>query len=214
LRISGRIILLVCLLAVACDGGGGDRHSGRERGAPVVRWASLHPAGRLYFVPLGGIAAARVEDLAAFYRRRLRLTVEVLPRVPLERRAVDRARRQLVSERLIGLMRQAYPALDADRGAILIGLADADMYNRSIPRWRYSFSNRLEDRFAVVSSARMGWSDTGRPQPERVAERLRKMVTKNIGVLVYRLAQSDDPRSPLYRAIGGPSDFDLMREDF
>jgi hypothetical protein len=49
---------------------------------------------------------------------------------------------------------------------------------------------------------------------ERVDARTRKMVTKNIGVLYFQLPMSDDPRSVLYRNIGGAQEFDRMSEDF
>jgi hypothetical protein len=49
---------------------------------------------------------------------------------------------------------------------------------------------------------------------ERMTSRLRKMVTKNIGILYFRLPLSDDPRSVLYSKIGGAQEFDRMSEDF
>lgn len=49
---------------------------------------------------------------------------------------------------------------------------------------------------------------------EQILMRLRKMVTKNVGVLYFHLRQSDDPRSVLYRNVGGIQDLDYMGEDF
>jgi hypothetical protein len=49
---------------------------------------------------------------------------------------------------------------------------------------------------------------------EKAKARLRKMVTKNIGILYYRLPQSNDPRSVLYKNVGGVSELDNMGEEF
>jgi hypothetical protein len=43
---------------------------------------------------------------------------------------------------------------------------------------------------------------------------LRKMVTKNIGVLYYHLPQSNNPQSVLYQNVGGISELDYMGEEF
>ncbi len=40
------------------------------------------------------------------------------------------------------------------------------------------------------------------------------MLTKNIGVHYYHLAQRDDPRSVLYRHVGGVRELDYMGEEF
>jgi hypothetical protein len=49
---------------------------------------------------------------------------------------------------------------------------------------------------------------------DQIRTRLRKMVTKNVGVLYFHLPQSDDPRSVLYRNVGGIRDLDYMGEEF
>lgn len=69
----------------------------------------------------------------------------------------------------------------------------------------------LAEAIAVVSSARMA---DGFADEERQHQRLRKMVTKNVGILYYGLAVSDDLRSVLYRDILGPQDLDNASEDF
>ena len=46
------------------------------------------------------------------------------------------------------------------------------------------------------------------------ASRLRKMVTRDIGVLVLRRPSSDDPHSVLYYEILSVPDLDRLGEDF
>jgi hypothetical protein len=69
-----------------------------------------------------------------------------------------------------------------------------------------------EGHLAVLSTARMG------PEPgpfghQLETARLRKMVTKYIGVMYFGLPQSSDPRSVLYGNILGVPDLDAMGED-
>ncbi len=49
---------------------------------------------------------------------------------------------------------------------------------------------------------------------DQIRTRMRKVVTKCVGVLYYHLAQSDDPQSVLYRNVGGIRELDYMGEEF
>lgn len=175
---------------------------------------SLKGSGRLYFVPLGDFPAATVKKLVSFYRREYGLQIQVLPNVQLPQTAINPARQQLIAEQAIEIMKQANPHLKNDREAILIGLTTADMYIAKYD-WQFSFSWREQGRYAVVSSGRMTWPVVKKPASEKlILTRLRKMVTKNVGILYYHLPQSDNPRSVLYRRVGGIRDLDYMGEDF
>jgi hypothetical protein len=172
----------------------------------------LHGAGKIHFVPLGHFPASKVEDLVAYYRDKFNLTVEVLPAVRLNASVRDADRQQLIAESIIALMKSAYPDLTRDPEAILIGLTGEDMYIARYD-WQYTFSWRQDKKFAVVSSARMNLGASFRKEGLD-QERLRKMVSKNIGILYYRLPASDDPASVLYNNVGGVSDLDRMGEEF
>jgi predicted Zn-dependent protease len=81
--------------------------------------------------------------------------------------------------------------------------------------WAFGFTYRVENRFAVVSSARMNPIILGRPaDPVLLQTRLRKMITKNLGILYFHLPQSNDPSSVLYRSILGIDDLDRVGESF
>ncbi|HVG31186.1 MAG TPA: hypothetical protein VM864_15865 [Pyrinomonadaceae bacterium] len=171
---------------------------------------SLKGHGRIYFVPLGDFPPDKAQGLRLYYRQKYGLSVELLARLPLDASAVNSRRQQLTAEEVVALMKGAHPELVADPQAILIGLTDDDMYIEQYD-WQFTFSWRQEGRYAVVSDARMTLGRAGEGLSE---SRLRKMVTKNIGVLYYRLAQSDDPRSVLYKSVGGLRELDRMGEDF
>ena len=49
---------------------------------------------------------------------------------------------------------------------------------------------------------------------ELLHSRVRKMIMKNIGLLYYQLAQSDNPKSVLYSNILGLEELDNVSEDF
>jgi len=197
-------LVAACLLLIAgCAG----------RGAYVpIDKQRLRGSGRIYFVPLGDFSPAKAEALVSYYRDKYGIDVETLPAVPISPSAVNPERRQLVAEAAVELMKASAPDLVEDPQAILIGLTSEDMYIYEYT-WQFTFSWRQEGRFAVVSDARMGTKWRGVPADAPMS-RLRKMVTKNIGVLYYRLPLSDHPRSVLYKDVGGVEELDYMGEEF
>ena len=199
-------LIAVLLVSMGCN---------RKSGYIPMNKDILSSSGKLYLVPLGDFPAELAHDLASFYRKKYKLTVETLPNVPLSQAAMNPKRRQLMAEAAIEILKEAHPDLKNDPKALVIGLTNRDMYIAKYD-WQFSFSWRDGEKYAVVSSGRMG-----RPQGWRqkitmdlVLSRLRKMVTKNIGLLYYDLQQSDNPRSVLYRKVGGLKDLDYMGEDF
>ena len=194
------LILSGLLLVTAC----------RPRDYVPIDKRSLKGSGKIYLVPMGNFPADAVANLVVHYRDKYGLTIETLPPVPLDPAAINFARNQLIAEEAVALMKDANLELVNDPEAILIGLTNVDMYIAKY-NWQFTFSWRQEGRYAVVSDARM---HLGSPRHEKVESRLRKMVTKNIGILYYRLPQSDDRRSVLYKSVGGLSELDYMGEEF
>jgi predicted Zn-dependent protease len=164
----------------------------------------------VYFAPIGNYPTTEVDQLVSHYREKLGLEIAVLPTVRVPAEAFDRTREQLVAEGLIDAIRRTDAAVN-DPSAIVIGLTSADMYIAA-REWRYAYSLREDDRYAVVSTARM--DDGLFVDDARRVRRIQKMVTKNLGILYYRLPQSDDRGSVLYRNILGPGDLDRVSEDF
>jgi len=96
----------------------------------------------------------------------------------------------------------------------VIGITPFDMYIRE-KSWQYAFSFRQAGRFAVVSSARMNPVSYGSPVDSALlTSRVKKMVTKNIGVMYYKLPLNNNPRSVLFRSILGLEELDRVGEDF
>jgi predicted Zn-dependent protease len=174
--------------------------------------ASLRGSGRVHFVTLGEFPLALRDSLAEHYSKKYKLQIEMLPGLTLDSDAMDAQRHQLIAEKAIRLVKQAYPSLAEDSQSIVIGLTAQDMYI-SKKNWRFAFSYRADDRFAIVSCGRMHLGLSAN-QSQEFEARIRKMVTKNIGVLYYHLPQSIHPRSVMYGAIGGIEELDFMGEDF
>lgn len=169
---------------------------------------------RIYFVPLGDLSSATLQDLTNHYKQKYGLAIENLPAATMKPWVMDYRRRQLIAEELIGQMKQDYSNLAQDRAVILIGITSQDMYIREY-RWQFAFSWRQENRFAVVSSARMDPVFFRRRGNDALRQtRLRKMITKNIGLMYYGYFQSSDPKSVLYSAVLGIDDLDKIGEDF
>lgn len=183
-------------------------------GAQGVRLPKVE-GKRIYFVPLGEFPASRIQGLIGHYHEKLSLDVQALPAVAIPPGAMDRERGQLVAEPLLAGLRRALPALTADPNAILIGFTSFDMYPRSMD-WKFAFGWRSgTERVAVVSTARLDLHYPGEPcDPALSGTRLRKVVTKDIGILYYGLSQNDDSASVLYGRLLGIEELDAVREEF
>jgi len=205
MRFSGAALIAALILGTACL---------RKRNYVPISKQSLKGSGKVYLVPLGDFSDATVKHLASYYQTKYGLTVETLSHVHLPPAAMNPERQQLIAEAAVEIMKQANPDLSNNPQAILIGLTTEDMYIDQYD-WRFSFSWREQGKYAVVSSGRMNLPLGRQPVFEdQIRTRLRKVVTKNVGVLYYHLAQSDNPRSVLYRDIGGIRELDYMGEEF
>jgi len=173
----------------------------------------LHGSGQIYFVPFETFPPAVLKRFASFYRNRYGLNLSILPVLPLPRTAFNAERGQFVAEELIRLLEQMFLASQLEAGSTIIALTDQDIYIRGY-KWRYAFSFRV-GQLAIISSARMNhrFMDVWPIDPEWQETRLRKMVTKDIGVLYYHLPLSSHCRSPVFGRIGGPQELDFMGED-
>lgn len=178
--------------------------------APIV---PDHPPGRTVgFAPLGVFPTADLERLAAFYGERYDLAVRILPPLTVPEKLWDSSRQQLAAEDLIALVANAYPEA-ADARYVVIGFVSEDIYIRGRPDWRWAFGLRAEGHLAVVSTARMR-APRGLFLDVLETARLRKMATRDIGILYFGLPLTDDRQSVLYRDILGVPDLDSIGEDY
>ena len=203
------IFLVVCLLFLAgCGSNPRNIFEAEASSEPEKRQLMKE----IVLVPLGDFPISKVEELVEYYQNKYNLKVKTVPPLKIEQSAMDPQRGQLIAEEAIEMMKWGYPRLSGDPRPIMIGLTDVDMFIRE-RTWQFTFSWRVECRFAVVSNARMNLYASS-VSPEKLSSRLRKMVTKNIGIMYYDLYETDNPRSVLYGRIGGIEELDFMGEDF
>jgi predicted Zn-dependent protease len=175
---------------------------------------SCKHAKTIYLIPIGRLAAVSVDDLKTYYSDRFSVSVKTLPLLPFDEATYDPARNQLIAEELIAQIKRECPKQAQDVDAILIGLTDGDMYLRKMD-WQFGFSYRQEGRLAVVACARMDPINFGQPADEELLRsRVKKMITKNIGILYFKRNPSADPKSVLYNNVLGLEELDYMGEDF
>ena len=183
--------------------------------APCYGAASaLKGGGELYFVPVGPLKSVSTEQLVSYYRVRFGLDIRVLSRIEPAESAADLRRRQLIAERITQFVRTSYPELATGPRTVIIGISEYDMHIQKIANWQFAFSYR-DGRVAIVSAARMDPKNFGLPADgELLHQRLRKMITKNLGILYFGLSQTSDPRSVMYNGILGLEELDAIGEDF
>jgi predicted Zn-dependent protease len=215
--LTGALITLVGLFSVGLLlAGSPGSATGRRPSASLERatvYIPAPPGRRVFLAPLGNFPADTVESLVDFYRQKYGLEINVLNVMPIDPDARDVARDQLVAEELIESMRFSYPVVTNDTGAVVIGLVTEDVYTRTRTDWDWAFGVRAEGRFAVVSTARMTAELLARRE-DRERSRLRKMVTRDIGILYYGMPLNDDPRSVLNERLLSVEDLDQLSEDF
>jgi len=203
---------IASIILIASMGAGCSSVSCTQPRAVPLGPDALHGVGRVYFVPINTFPSDVLERLVAYYLEKYDLNISVLsaPRPEVVSRAFNEERGQYVAEEIVRVLGHATVAFEPD--STLIAFTEKDLYIRAYD-WKYAFGYR-SDRLAVVSSARMEDRFMGVWPIDGVQEtRLRKMVTKYIGVLHYRLPMSSNCRSPLFSQILGPEDLDSMGED-
>ncbi|HTZ83709.1 MAG TPA: hypothetical protein VMB66_10980 [Candidatus Acidoferrales bacterium] len=208
-----RVVLLVCLLAlVVVWRVSKSSVQSSNAAAPLV---PAMDGSRVYFVPIGSFPADELDPLVEYYRQKYSLEVTVVRSVRLEDSARDPARQQFVAEKLISTVRAGLPKIGKDPKAILIGFTSEDMFTTS-QNWQFTPGWRdARTRTAVVSTARLHLpSDDQAFAADIASTRLRKIVTKDIGIMYYGLTLSADPKSVLYKQIAGVEQLDQAGEEF
>ena len=175
---------------------------------------ALRGTGELHVLPLGPLPTVSLPHLVSYYRAKFGLDLTLLPPMALDGAVANPARGQLVAERVLEAIHRTHANLLQRRRTAVVAITEYDMYTLRVPDWVFAFSSR-DGRVAVVSAARMNPQNLGdRPDVDLMHARLRKMVTKNIGVLYLGVAQSPNPRSVMFNNILGIEELDRMGEDF
>jgi YD repeat-containing protein len=174
----------------------------------------LHGLGQIYLVPVGATTRLISSSLLQYYQTKYGISLHVLPSIPVPEWARDQARQQLVADELVEAMRRAYPQQAASPDTILIGVTDEDIYISELD-WKFALNFRETSHALVISTARLNPAYYGKPPaPSLLETRLRKLLTKNIGISFYGLELTSDRGSVLYNDIEDMETLDAMGEDY
>jgi predicted Zn-dependent protease len=179
--------------------------------------AQTAPKPELYLVAIGEVPLDLINGLVSHFQMKFGVSIRTLPPLGFDQVTFDRQRSQVVADRLIQAVRFRHATLAKNPKTRVIGITPYDMYMEAMrEQWAFTFSMRTADRrLAVVSYARMDPAHLGDvPDTALLRSRLRKMVTKNIGIMYFGLPASENPRSALFRNILSVDDLDRMTEDF
>jgi YD repeat-containing protein len=182
---------------------------------PPTRPERFHypAAGRVYLLPLDDAAASDLKDLPAYYKGRLGLDVHLLPTRQLAPETMDSKAKEVIAEKALLSIAENQPEMADDMDSVMIGVTSRDMNYQSL-NLGYG-TNLYSGRYSVISTARyqrMPWYAGS--NPEVLAVRTRKMVTRNLALLHYPVNLSSDPTSALATYVYTASDVDGMGEDF
>lgn len=207
------LALLLCLVALFA---GWKLYSSSQAARPAQSAGSLRPVSpesKICFVQIEDFPADQLESLVRYYRAKYNVDIAIAKTVSIDPALRDASRQQVRAEDLASSLRRALP--EYDRNTILIGFTSEDIYPVT-QNWRFAFGwRRGAERSAVVSTARLSLPNGGTPaNADVVTSRLRKIVTKDIGIFYFGLSQSSDPKSVLYNQILGIEELDEVGEDF
>jgi predicted Zn-dependent protease len=180
----------------------------------TVVGCTITPVCQIYFVPIGTFPDTMTQNLIRHYDQTLKLRIRPLPALPVTDDMVDPIRKQLIGEEVIRKMKEQWPPLATDPNVKLFGITGEDMFIRS-KQWYFAFALREEGRFALVSTHRMDHAFFKLPPNEDVmGTRLRKMLTKQIGLHYYGLPDRKEKTSVLFSPILGLDDLDAVASEF
>lgn len=185
---------------------------------PAVRRedVDLPVYGRVYLAPLDGRSAILLAPLPAYYQAKLGIRVGILPMVTPPASVEDAARKEAVGSRLTSFLEKSHPTIADDPRTVIIGVTSQEMEAEIYGQHRDHATNLREGVYVAVISL---WpieprSAAARANPLVLSIRLRKAVTRDIGLMIYPLTMSNDPTSVVYSTRGTPSDIDMMGENF
>ncbi|MSP37107.1 MAG: hypothetical protein EXR70_01275 [Deltaproteobacteria bacterium] len=166
---------------------------------------------RVYLVPVGPLPDLALNQLPEFYKANFGLEVVVLAPIPIASQVRDLKRKQLIAEELVTLVQRRLPHLAKDTHSFLIAVTAEDMYFRE-RNWNFTPTYWDGVRGGAVSSARFV-ADGPNEAPSLVQSRVRKMISRVIGMLLYKMPRSDDPSSVLSNIYSMAFSADLMSDN-
>jgi hypothetical protein len=168
------------------------------------------PGREVCLVPLGSFDAERLKPIEAFFETRYGVTTTIESSVPLPSRLVNAAFGQIDSKWPILMTKEHDGACASQPTNVVLGFTDLDMTS---PGWPYIFWHTDGERTGVIAIKRMRDDDETSEDPRNA--RMRKIATKLLGYVYYKLNASWSIESVLFTGYyGGLDELDNTGEDF
>jgi YD repeat-containing protein len=169
------------------------------------------PTKKVYLVPVGLDDTETLQWAPAFYKSKLDIDVSLLPATPVDSKIFESDRDQINANKCVKFLAEKYPEIARDPSAVLIAVTSADMYLPGFVYSNFVENSREEGRYAVVSSARLHpFPLLEKLNPEWLASRLEKILTKNVVLLYFDLPMSTDYTSLLSGGVLSGLEIDRM----
>lgn len=175
---------------------------------------------RVCLLPVGNLPRKQIEDLRTYFKDKYGLSVAVLPpmdateaigsQVNPDQWKVDATK---WSKELVrtsgGLLNSGAKIIAVTPVDLHAGDSDTDSFVFG-QKWFDNSTN--EGRYGIVSTFRMNPQTFGEPANDALwFERIRKLVTKYVGIQYYGLVEDSDPASAMYRALYSVSALDGIK---
>jgi len=169
---------------------------------------------RVYIIPLGSLPDLGLSELPAYYRNRFGLTVELLPPIELDDSVRDQMVNKVVDDKIEEFLQRRIPRVANDPNAVIIGVISEDMYVKS--KGTFSMYNRFTIRgnFGLVSTYMLTPHHSHPHGAELLKTRVRKLISRDIGMSGYNFPTSDDLTSLVSRKLSWVRHLDKMSESY
>ena len=160
----------------------------------------------IYFLPMGQQRGIDVDGLAAHYGDAYHRPFIALPPRALPPVAYDGKRRQWAAETILDELTRDASAL-APKGAVIVALTSDDLYRLDTDdAFVFTYAKAA---VSIISNAGLGSNVPGDPNP---GYRLRKMITRDLGIRYCSFPYKHHPRSILFAPEEGLPDVEDMDE--
>lgn len=184
---------------------------------PPVAQRSMSMREVLYLVPFGTLPAGTADMLEKYVESHFNIPTQVMPRASLNRDFIDYQRGvQAIGEKLVIRMQALYPLPSGEQHPLYLALTSSDIFSAEHPEWLHVLALREpKGHYALVSIARLDESFYARNSDTKLLQtRLKKMVARQVSVLLLGKPLNQDPTSALFAGLKDVSDLDKMTQDY
>lgn len=177
---------------------------------------------KVCFLPIGNVPVAQIEALRAYFLKTYGLSVDVLPpwtAADALGSQVNQTEWKMSYQNFATELENQYRPL-IDNEVKIIGITPVDMHFDENDEDSFVFGAKStknatgEGDYGLISTFRMNPETFGEPADDELwFSRIRKLVTKYVGLEYYDLAEDENPASPMFRGIYSLRALDAMTGD-